>query len=56
MYVNFHRVNDLAVFFFFSYDYFVTVSRFSTLRHQCYLMSGTVLCKLPRGGGTSVES
>ena len=37
VYVNFHRVNDLAVFFFFSYDYFVTVSRFSTLRHQCLL-------------------
>ena len=37
VYVNFHRVNDLAVFFLFTYVSFMTVSRFSTLGHQCLL-------------------
>lgn len=44
--VNFHRINDFAIFLSFNCDYF------KVTRRWYLLCMGTVLSKLPRGGRT----
>ena len=44
VYVNFHRMNDLAVFLSFNYDYFKTTSRFTTLRQSVFTWCQGLCC------------